>query len=193
MAFTNFDTKEINCKVIYFGPEGSGKTSTLQSILKNTSEEIKTGLFEFNKQQSDKRYFEFLPVSLGHVKEFHLKLHLFTLPRPGLYETVNSVILKGVDGFVFVADSSVDRMVDNMECYNTMKQLLIDEGYNFADMPRVIQYNKRDLSDLIPINILQAELNGQKFPDQESVAIQSLGTMEALQLMAKQVIKKLAS
>ncbi len=193
MAFTNFDTKEINCKVIYFGPEGSGKTANLKSILKNTSEEVKSGLLEFNEDKTALKFFDFLPVSLGHVKDFHLKLHLFALPKSRLYETVNSVILKGVDGFVYVADSAIDRMSDNVDSFLMMRKILSEEGYNFSELPRVMQYNKRDLADVVPLEVLQKELNSQKSPEQEAVAIDSVGTMETLQLMAKQVIKKLVN
>src|SRR5689334_9361348 len=113
MAFTNFDTKEINCKIIYFGSRGAGKTENMRSILANTSMEVKSGLLELDEGSGPTRFFDFLPISLGHVKDFHLKLHLFTLPANPLYESVSSVILKGVDGFVYIADSRVEAMADN--------------------------------------------------------------------------------
>ena len=130
---------------------------------------------------------------MGYVKDFHLKLHLFTLPTNSLYESVNSVILKGVDGFVFVADSRVESMVNNVESLAGARRLLTNEGYNVAEMPRVIQYNKRDLNELLPIDVLRSELNPGSLPDHEAVASDSVGTMETLHSMAKLVIKKISS
>lgn len=193
MAFTNFDTKEINCKVIYFGPPASGKTANLKSIFASTSSEVRTGLLEVAPDDgSSSRLFDFLPVSLGHIKDFHLKLHLFTIPTNSLYQSVPSVILKGVDGFVFVADSRIEAIADNIDCFAGVRRLLTETGYNIADLPRVFQYNKRDLPELAPVEILRNELNPGRMPEQEAVAVKSLGTMETLQAMAKQVVKRLA-
>jgi signal recognition particle receptor subunit beta len=192
MAFTNFDTKEINCKVLYFGAPGAGKTANLRSIFGNTSAEVRSGLLELDAEPQPTKFFDFLPVSLGHVKDFHLKLHLFTLPLNSLYESVGSVILKGIDGFVFVADSRVEAMADNVDCLLAARRILTEEGHNLAEMPRVIQYNKRDMADLVPVEVLRQELNPGLHPDHEAVATQSVGTMETLQAMAKQVIKRLA-
>jgi signal recognition particle receptor subunit beta len=192
MAFTNFDTKEINCKVLYFGPDRAGKTANLRSIFTSTSAEVRSGLLELDGDNGPTRFFDFLPISLGQVKDFHLKLHLFTLPTNSLYESVGSVILKGMDGFVYVADSRVESMADNVDGLIRTKRLLTEYGYNLADLPRVIQYNKRDLPDLVPFEVLRQELNPGNHPDQQAVATQGVGTMETLQAMAKQVIRRLA-
>ncbi len=193
MAFTNFDTKEINCKVIYFGPHGSGKTENLRSVYSNTSAEVRSGLLELEDSEGATQFFDFLPISMGYVKDFHLKLHLFTLPTNSLYESVSSVILKGIDGFVFVADSRVESMVNNVESLTNAKRFLTEEGYNVAEMPKVFQYNKRDLSDLLPVDVLRAELNPGGVADHEAVATDSIGTMETLQTLAKSVINKISS
>lgn len=192
MAFTNFDTKEINCKIVYFGAHGAGKTENLRSVYKSTSAEVKSGLLELEEAGGPTRFFDFLPISLGHVKDFHLKLHLFTLPTNSLYESVASVILKGVDGFVYVADSRVESMADNVEGLLAARRLLTEEGYNVADMPRVLQYNKRDLHDLVPLDVMRQELNPGNIPDHKAVATQGIGTMETLQSMAKLVLRKIA-
>jgi len=194
MAFTNFDTKEINCKVIYFGPPGAGKTANLRSIFANTSSDVRAGLLEVGgDDDSSSRFFDFLPISLGHIKDFHLKVHLFTVPSNSLYQSVNSVILKGVDGFVFVADSRIEALADNIDHHFQVRRMLTEAGYNIAGLPRVFQYNKRDLPEVTPIEILRNELNPSRLPEQEAVAVKSLGTMETLQAMAKQVIKRLAN
>ena len=191
MAFTNFDTREINCKIIYFGPAGSGKTANLRSIYASTSNEVRSGLLELSDPGGTTQFFDFLPISLGHIKDFHLKLHLFTIPTNSLYESVSSVILKGVDGFVFVADSRVEALADNIQALLDARRLLTEEGYNAADLPRVIQYNKRDLAEAVPIEVLRQELNQVGSPEHEAIAIRSVGTMETLQSMAKMVIKRL--
>jgi len=192
MAFTNFDTKEINCKVIYFGPPGSGKTANLRSIYASTSSEVRSGMLELSDPGGSTQFFDFLPISLGHFRDFHLKLHLFTIPTNSLYESVSSVILKGVDGYVFVADSRVESLADNLEALLVARRMLTDEGYNVAELPRVIQYNKRDLPEAVPTDVLRGELNSVGSPEIEAVAVKSVGTMETLQAMAKLVIKRLA-
>jgi hypothetical protein len=192
MAFTNFDTKEINCKIIYFGPRGAGKTENLRSIYKNSADELRSGLLELDESLGPTRFFDFLPISMGQLRDFHLKLHLFTIPANPLYESVLSVILKGVDGFVFVADSRVEAMADNVDAMSAARRLLAEQGHNVSDMPRVIQYNKRDLNDVLPLELLRQELNPGQIPDQKAVASQSIGTMETLQAMAKLVLKKIA-
>jgi signal recognition particle receptor subunit beta len=192
VAFTNFETKEINCKVLYFGPRGAGKTETLRSIYRSTSAEVRSGLLELEDAGGPTRFFDFLPISLGHVKDFHLKLHLFTLPINSLYESVTSVILKGIDGFVFVADSRIEAMADNVESLQHARRLLSEDGHNVADMPRVLQYNQRDVPDVVPLEVLRQELNPGNLPEHKSIATQSIGTMESLQSMAKLVLHRLA-
>ena len=192
MAFTNYDTKEINCKILYFGPTRSGKTTSLQSIYSQTSD-LDTGVIEFEQQLGKTPFFDFLPISLGYVKDFHLKLHLFTLPVQSLYQTVVSTILKGVDGFVYVADSSVSAMNDNIKTLEISRTLMKEEGANLSEIPIVLQYNKRDLEDAVPIAILQKELNPGQAQFFETVAHQSRGTVETLQGIGKQVIRKLSS
>ena len=192
MAFTNHDTKEINCKILYLGPEGSGKTENLRSILRLTLPDIKNGMFELTSQGGKTSYFDFLPVSLGHVKDYHIKLHLFALPLNSPYETTTKVLMRGLDGFVFVADSRVDYLAENVEAMAQTEQLLREQGYNMLDLARVIQYNKRDLEPRVPLDILSRELNPNEAADCEAIATQSVGSVETLQSVAKQVLRKLA-
>ena len=191
MAFTNFETKDIHCKIVYFGPAGSGKTENLRSIFNQTSAEIKSGLLELHQEDSSTRYFDFLPLSIGQLGEFHVKMHLFTLPISSLYQSTASVILRGLDGFVFVADSRADCLVSNINALNKCRKILLDEGYNVADLPRVIQYNKRDLTDIFPIEILRHELNPSGYPDVEASAINHIGITESLEAIARQIMDKL--
>jgi signal recognition particle receptor subunit beta len=191
MAFTNFESKEIHCKVIYFGAPSCGKTSNLRSIFRATSAEVQSGLLELQEEGSTTSYFDFLPLSLGRFKDFHLKLHLFTLPMNSLYQTVPSVILKGVDGIVFVADSRVESLAENFEYLQLCKKILMDEGYNFAELPRVFQYNKRDLPGAVSVSILRQELNPSSVPDFESIATKGDGVVETLEGLARLMTSRL--
>jgi signal recognition particle receptor subunit beta len=191
VAFTNFETKDIHCKVIYFGPTSAGKTENLKSIFNQTSAEIKSGLLELQQDDGSTRYFDFLPLSVGQLGDFHVKLHLFTLPVSSLYESTSSVILRGVDGVVFIADSRAECLVDNIKALGQCRKTLQDEGYNVADIPFVIQYNKRDMTGIIPVEILRHELNGAGHPEIEASAIRGLGTIESLEAIIRQVFERL--
>lgn len=191
MAFTNFETKDIHCKVIYFGPASAGKSENLRSIFNQTSAEIRSGLLELQQEDGSTRYFDFLPLSIGQMGDYHVKMHLFTLPVSSLYQSTASVILRGVDGFVFVADSRVESLIENTKAMNKCRRLLQDEGYNVAELPRVIQYNKRDLDGILPIDILRKELNPAGYPDIEASATQNVGVMECLESLARQIMDKL--
>lgn len=191
MAFTNFETKDIHCKVIYFGPSSSGKSENLRSIFNQTSAEIRSGLLELQQEDGSTRYFDFLPLSIGQLGDFHVKMHLFTLPVSSLFQSTASVILRGVDGFVFVADSRMESLIENTKAMTKCRRLLQDEGYNVAQLPRVIQYNKRDLDGILPIDILRQELNPAGYPDFEASAAQNVGVMECLESVARQIMDKL--
>lgn len=191
MAFTNFDTKEINCKIIYFGPEGSGKTENLRSLYRQMTPDGSGGILEFEEAAGPTRFFDFLPVSLGHIRDFHVKIHLFTLPANPMYDSVRQLILKGVDGFVFVADSRVESMTQNISSFHDCRKLLLAEGYQMGDLAKVIQYNKSDLPHLIPAKVLRRELNAAGVADQDAIATQMVGTLETLNAIGKQVLKKL--
>ncbi len=191
MAFTNFDTKEINCKIVYFGAKGSGKTSNLRSVLSLLSQEIKQGLFEI-EEIGVTPYFEFLPISLGMVKDYHIKMHLYTLPPFTLYDSVPSTILKGIDGWVYVCDSRISVLQENIGELQRVKRLLQDEGHNLGDLPCVMQFNKTDLAQRVPTVVLRRELNTFNVPDIEAVANQNIGTLETIQAMADLILDQLA-
>ena len=193
MAFTNYETKEINSKILYLGTQGAGKTANLRSIFNQTSPEVKAGLLELSASGAEKSvFFDFLPVSVGFVKGFHLKLHLYTVPSNTLYETVRSIIMKGADGYVFVADSSPEKLASNIEELQYIRKILVDEGITQADMPAVIQYNKKDLHGSVPVEVLRSELNPTRLPDFEASAKNGTGVLESLLDVTTQVIRRLA-
>lgn len=190
MAFTNLETKEINCKVLYLGPKSSGKSSNFESIYKQCEDRLHEGHVELHREKDP--FFEFIPLSLGYLKDFHVKLHLYTLPSSLIYETVHSVLLKGLDGFVYVFDSRLSAMYDNLSHWYQAKEMLSREGYNMLTLPRVFQYNKRDHPEAVSLNILRHELNPGGSADIESSAIQSVGTLETVLQISQQVLDQLA-
>jgi signal recognition particle receptor subunit beta len=191
VAFTNFETKNIHCKVIYFGATSSGKTENLKSIFNQTSSEVKSGLLELKQDDGSTKYFDFLPLSIGEMGDYQLRLHLFTLPVSTLYETTASVILKGIDGVVFIADSRPECLIDNSEALSRCHKILRDEGFNVTDLPFVIQYNKRDLPGVMPTEILRHQINRMGYPEIEASALKGVGVIESLEAIIKQVVERL--
>ena len=193
MAFTNQETKEVHCKILYCGPPGAGKRENLRSIYRENADELKSGVMELADHDHSFRYFDFLPVSLGHVRGYHLKLHLFTLPAHCLFETVGEMILSGLDGMIFVANSRIDQLASNIEQLKGVRLILEERNYKLSRLPAVVQYNKRDLEDIIPVDILRQELNPARNPDFEAIAKRSVGTLETIHSMARQVLMAMAS
>lgn len=191
MAFANFDTHEVHCKILYFGAPGSGKTSNLRKILQRTSPEIAGEQMELAPPQ-EPSFFEFLPVSLGKIREHHLKAHLYILPAYGLYQTLPAVMMKGIDGLIFVADSAVDKLPLNLKALAHTQALLQSQGLMMADVPAVMQYNKRDLSSALPLTYLRTHLNTLSLPDVEAQAVDGVGVMESLQLVVQQFVQQMA-
>ncbi len=193
MAFTNFDTKEINCKILLFGPSKSGKTSTVRSIYEQTSDEVKSQMMELSDQDQSHHspLFDFLPIHLGEIKDFSVKLHVFSLSMSNIFETLKGTLIKGVDGLVFVVDSRIESMVSNIDCLKDIKKILKEHGYIYENIPKVIQYNKRDLEDIVPTKILSKELNQSGFPEFETIATQSIGTYDLIDHLSQQIVTEL--
>lgn len=190
MAFTNFDSKEIHCKIVYFGAVGSGRTTNLRAVLQQTSPEFKTGLYELSAVY-EQPYYEFVPISLGRVRHFHIKMHVYVLPEKFLFDSVEGTFMRGIDGVVFVCDSRLQAMAKNEDAFNNAQRLLVKHGYNLGDLPRVIQYNHTDADDAVGTQILRHHFNSGGLPDCEAVATTQVGTLEALQLMAKSILDQL--
>lgn len=146
---------------------------------------------ELQEQDGSTRYFDFLPLSIGQLGDFQIRMHLFTLPVSNLYHSTSSIILRGVDGFVFVADSRVECLIENVEALRRCRKVLQDEGYNLHDLAKVIQYNKRDLQEVLPVALLRQELNPMGEPDMEASATANFGTVECLESIARQIMEKL--
>ena len=187
MALINEKTKEIHCKVLYVGAKGSGKTSNLRAIYKQTSTEYKTGLLTISSEDIEDKYYEFLPLSMGHVEGYHIKLHLYTLPILGFYPVSELFFVKDIDGLVYVVDSQAEKQLDNTEYVFSIKNFI--QEYNIKKtIPQMFQYNKRDCKSCIDIDILQKIYNEKNIPYQEARASKGEGVMETLLQISKQLI-----
>jgi signal recognition particle receptor subunit beta len=191
MSFINYSSREINCKIVYYGPGLCGKTTNLQYIYKKTSPEAKGKMISLATETERTLFFDFLPLSLGEIRGFKTRFHLYTVPGQVFYDASRKLILKGVDGVVFVADSQVERMEANIESLQNLRDNLSEQGYDFAKIPLVIQYNKRDLPNAAPVEELRNLLNTAGVPDFEGVAFKGDGVFETLKAIAKLVLTEL--
>tara|TARA_Y100000590_G_scaffold469387_1_gene656697 strand:- start:786 stop:1373 length:588 start_codon:yes stop_codon:yes gene_type:complete len=191
MSFINHSTKEINCKIIYYGAGLCGKTTNVQYVFEKTNEDQKGKLVTLSTENERTLFFDFLPLDVGDVRGYKTRFHLYTIPGQTFYETSREFILKGVDGLVFVVDSQKERMESNIESYEHLERSLERQGYDFEKIPLVFQYNKRDLPSAVAIEELQATFNPLNRPYFEAVAHEGKGVMETLQSVSQLVIKEL--
>jgi signal recognition particle receptor subunit beta len=191
MSFINYSAKEINCKIVYYGPGLCGKTTNLNYIYKKARPESKGKMISLATETDRTLFFDFLPLALGEIKGFKTRFHLYTVPGQIFYDASRKLILKGVDGIVFVADSQVERMDANMESFDNMKLNLQEQGYSLDKIPYVIQYNKRDIPNCVPVAEMKKVLNVDGVPDFESCAIEGSGVFDTLKSVIKLVLVEL--
>lgn len=191
MSFINYSSREINCKIVYYGPGLCGKTTNLQYIYRRTNPEQKGKLISLATETERTLFFDFLPLTLGDIKGFRIRFHLYTVPGQVFYAASRKLILKGVDGIVFVADSQIERMDSNIESFEDLKINLAEQGYELEKLPFVIQYNKRDLPNVVPVADMDKLLNNRKVTWFEGVAVTGKGVFEILKVVAKQVLFEL--
>ncbi|MEZ4705343.1 MAG: ADP-ribosylation factor-like protein [Bdellovibrionota bacterium] len=193
MSFINYSSREINCKIVYYGPGLCGKTTNLQFIYNRTKPEAKGKMISLATETERTLFFDFLPLSLGDIRGFKTRFHLYTVPGQVFYDASRKLILKGVDGVVFVADSQREREEANLESLDNLKHNLKEQGTSLDKVPHVIQYNKRDLPNVLSVNELRKTLNPNQVPDFEAVASQGQGVFETLKTIAKLVLVELRS
>jgi signal recognition particle receptor subunit beta len=191
MSFINYSSREINCKLVYYGPGLGGKTTNLQFIYARTSPEAKGKMISLATETERTLFFDFLPLSLGEIRGFKTRFHLYTVPGQVFYDASRKLILKGVDGVVFVADSQNERMEANMESLENLRLNLTEQGYNLDKLPYIIQYNKRDLPNAAPLDELRQLLNPAHAPEFEACATTGVGVFETLKAIAKAVLTEL--
>lgn len=188
MSFINYASREINCKIVYYGPGLCGKTTNLQFIYSKTAPEAKGKMISLATETERTLFFDFLPLALGEIKGFKTRFHLYTVPGQVFYDASRKLILKGVDGVVFVADSQEERMDANFESIENLQVNLKEQGYDLHKLPYVIQYNKRDLPYVIPVEEMRRELNVMNVPDFEAKATTGEGVFETLKAVAKLIL-----
>jgi len=191
MSFINYSQKEINCKIVYYGPGLCGKTTNLQYIYNKTSPETKGKLISLSTETDRTLFFDFLPLALGEIRGFRTRFHLYTVPGQVFYDASRKLILKGVDGVVFVADSQLERMEANMESLENLSVNLAEQGYDFNKVPTVMQYNKRDLPNAVSIEEMRKSLNRRGIPEYQAVAPNGVGVFDTLKSVAKLVLTEL--
>lgn len=190
MAFVNEERKEICAKILYLGARGAGKTSNLRSLFSLTSDELQKGTHDFVSDEDNSSYFEFLPFALGKVLDYDIKLHIFAFELDHPFPSFRKMMMSGVDGFVFVVDSRLERLLANKEAFRLARSVFRDEGYLMSELPHVVQFNKRDENHRISSEALSKEFNLFDAPEQEAIANSSQGTMETLNLITRQIVDK---
>lgn len=191
MSFINYLSREINCKLVYYGPGLCGKTTNLQYIYNKTAPEAKGKMISLATEQERTLFFDFLPLSLGEIRGFRTRFHLYTVPGQVFYDASRKLILKGVDGVIFVADSQIERMEANIESLENLRTNLAEQGYSLDKIPYVVQFNKRDLPSAAPMDELREILNPTKVPDFEAIAAKGDGVFDTLKSVAKLVLTEL--
>jgi len=191
MSFINYSSREINCKIVFYGPGLCGKTTNLQWIYKKTNPDSKGKMISLATETERTLFFDFLPLALGEIRGFKTRFHLYTVPGQVFYDASRKLILKGVDGVVFVADSQVERMEANIESIENLRINLAEQGYDLDKVPFIVQYNKRDLPNVVPVDEMRKALNSRTVPDFEAVASEGTGVFDTLKAIAKLVIMEL--
>jgi mutual gliding-motility protein MglA len=191
VSFINFAAREINCKIVYYGAGLGGKTTNLQFIFDKTSDKQKSKMISLATETDRTLFFDFLPLDLGTVRGFKTRFHLYTVPGQVFYDASRKLILRGVDGVVFVADSQEERMDANLEALDNLEENLKEHNIDFHKIPYVLQLNKRDLPNAMPVDSLKTELVKRGEPVFEAVAFQGPGVFETLKEVARQVLVEL--
>ena len=192
MSMINYASREINCKIVYYGPGLCGKTTNLEYIFEKVAPNTRGKLISLATETERTLFFDFLPVDLGSIRGFKTRFHLYTVPGQVYYNASRKLILKGVDGVVFVGDSQVERLDANVESMHNLYDNLTEYGLDLREIPFVIQYNKRDLPNISSIQELQEQLNPQNVPYYEAVGVRGIGVFDTLKAVSKLVIKSLS-
>lgn len=191
MSFVNYHTKEVNCKIVYYGPGLGGKTTNIQYVYAKTGNANQSEIITLNTENERTLFFDFLPLELGEIRGFKTRFHLYTVPGQVFYEASRKLILRGVDGIVFVADSQLEKMEANIESLNGLERNLTEQGYDIGKVPLVMQWNKRDLPNISPVEDMEQQLNKWNVPSFEAVATNGDGVFNSLKMISKLVLMNL--
>lgn len=191
MSFINYMAREINCKIVYYGPGLCGKTTNLQYIYERTNPEAKGKLISLATETERTLFFDFLPISLGEIRGYKARFHLYSVPGHVFYGPSRKIILKGLDGVIFVADSQVGRAEANQESLEDLRLNLDGQGDALDKLPFVVQYNKRDVANVIDLSELKADINPMRVPEFEASARTGVGVFDTLKAISKLVLTEL--
>ena len=191
MTFINFGNREINCKIVYYGPGLGGKTANLDYIYRKTADEAKGKMISLATEADRTLFFDFLPLELGTIRGFTIRLHLYTVPGQVFYEASRKLILRGADGVIFVADSQEERLEANVESVRNLESNLREHGLDLKQIPYALQFNKRDLPNKVGVEQMYRTLNYKREPTFESVAKNGVGVFDTLKSVSKLVLQEL--
>lgn len=191
MSTINFARKEISFKIVYYGPAMSGKTTNLKQIYSGLEDKVKGDFTSIATETERTLFFDFLPLELGSVKGFTIRLSLYTVPGQYIYKLTRKSVLRATDGIVFVADSQIEKREENIESFKDMVENLIDFGEDPENIPIVLQYNKRDLDNILTVEELEKDLNpNKKYQYFEAIASKGINVVETLKAITKLVVQK---
>lgn len=189
MSFINHNAKEIHCKIVYYGPSLGGKTTNIQWVYQSLAKDQQAKLVALNTEIERTLFFDFLPLDVGEIRGFQTRFHVYTVPGQVIYDASRKLILKGLDGVVFVVDSQADRLEENISSMKNLEKNLEQQGYNIKEIPLLIQYNKRDLPNSMPIAELRRHINKHNAPEIEAVAFEGKGVLDSFKMVSKSVIQ----
>jgi signal recognition particle receptor subunit beta len=191
VSFINFAAREINCKIVYYGAGLGGKTTNLHWIFDQTAGKAGGKMISLATETDRTLFFDFVPLDLGTIRGFKTRFHLYTVPGQVFYDASRKLILRGVDGVVFVADSQAERMDANLEAIENLQENLKEHGFDFLKIPYVLQLNKRDLPSALPVADLKAALVRKDEPVFEAIACKGIGVFETLKEVGRRVLAEL--
>ena len=191
MVQINFALKEVNCKIVYYGPGMSGKTTNLEIVHQKAPENNKGDLTSISTDGDRTLFFDFMPLDLGTVAGMRTKFQLYTVPGQVYYNSTRKLVLQGCDGVIFVADSDPDKMAENIESYDNLIENLQEYGKDIRELPHVLQYNKRDLPNAMPVDEIDKQLNRFGVPSFEAVANTGEGVFPTLKTLAGMVLESI--
>lgn len=191
MSLFNYNAKEIHCKIVYYGPSLGGKTTNIQWMYQSLASDQKSKLSVLNTEVERTMLFDFLPLDVGDIRGFQTRFHLYSVPGQIVYDATRKLILQGIDGVVFVADSQADRMDENLQALENLEKNLYQQGYNIKEIPLVLQYNKRDLPKALPVADLRRQLNRYNSFEVEACAFEGKGVLESFKAVSKSIIQVL--
>ena len=191
MPLIDISKREISCKIVYYGIGLSGKTTNLHYIHKMVNPQDVGTMVSIDTETERTLYFDLLPLDMGQVHGFHLRFQLYTVPGQVLYQQTRISVLKGVDGVVFVADSQANKLTENIESWQELIEQLRRQNKNPGDFPIVMQWNKRDLPDVLPIPVLEQYLNPFRKPAYEVIAVNGRNVIESLSMAINGTLRRL--